>query len=88
MFEDSLKKGRMTLTIKSVSKIIFQGEVAAVSFTNKIGPFDILPGHKNLIALVVDKIIIHQDTKRKLEVLISHGVVKVSNNNAVVYVGI
>ena len=88
MFENPLKMGKINLTVKSATKILFQGEVAAVSFTNKLGPFDILPNHKNLIALVVEKITIYLDEKRKMELPITRGVVKVASNVAVVYVGI
>jgi F0F1-type ATP synthase epsilon subunit len=75
------------LTIKSATKIIFQGQVAAVSFTNKLGPFDILPGHKNLIALVVKNMTLYFDEKRKLDISLTRGVVKVAKDVIVVYVG-
>lgn len=88
MFADPLKKGKLNLTVKSATKVLFKGEVAAVSFTNKLGPFDILPDHKNLIALVVEKMTIYLDEKRKMDLPLSHGVVKVANNVMVVYVGI
>lgn len=87
IFDDPLKKGKMNLTVKSATKVIFQGQVAAVSFTNRLGPFDILPGHKNLIALVVEKMSLYLDEKRKVDIPLTKGVVKVSQDNIVVYVG-
>lgn len=88
MFEDPLKKGKFSLTVKSATKTLFQGDVAAVSFKNKLGPFDILPDHKNLIALIVEKMTIYLDDKRRQELALTRGVVKVANNTVTVYVGI
>jgi len=88
MFKDPLKQGKFSLTVKSATSTLFRGEVAAVSFKNKLGPFDILPNHKNLIALVVEKMTIYLDEKRKTDLELTRGVVKVENNVVTVYVGI
>jgi F0F1-type ATP synthase epsilon subunit len=88
MADDQLKSGKLNLTVKSASKIFYQGEVAAVSFKNKLGPFDILPNHKNLLALVVEKMTIYLDEKRTVDLPMTRGVVKVANNVVTVYVGI
>lgn len=87
MLEDPLKKGKMNLTVKSAVKVIYQGEVAAVSFTNRLGPFDVLPGHKNLIALVQDQMTLYLDSQQQMQLAVSKGVVKVEGNNIIVYVG-
>jgi F0F1-type ATP synthase epsilon subunit len=86
-FGDPLKKGKLNLTVKSATKTIYQGQVAAVSFTNRLGPFDILPGHKNLIALIVNKMTLYLDEKRQVDIPLTKGVVKVAQDNIVVYVG-
>jgi F0F1-type ATP synthase epsilon subunit len=78
----------VTLTVKSATKLLYQGDVWAVTFSNKLGPFDILPGHQNLVALVVKKLVIHFDLKKSQEIAFERGVAKVEDNQVTVYVGI
>ena len=52
---------KLNIQIHSPEETIWQGEADAVSSTNSLGEFDILPEHANFITIVENKpILIHQ----------------------------
>ena len=74
--------------IRDADKILFDGEVKAISFTNEMGVFDILPLHQNFISIVKEKLILHHQEGRKEEINIGGGVIKVYKNSVNVFLGI
>ena len=52
----------------------------AVTALNKIGKFDILPGHANLISVVFDNIIVYTVEKKTDVYFFQKGIVEVSGN--------
>ena len=66
----------------------YQGKVAAVSSENKVGKFDILPGHTNFISLIFNKLTVHTLTKKKVDYAFKRGVLEVSENSVKVFLGL
>lgn len=74
------------VVIRNKDKILFSGDVFAVTSVNDKGVFDILPQHESFISLIRDKITIHQTTKEKEEIQIENGVLRAYNNKVYAYV--
>jgi len=80
-------KLKLHLNIKDKGRIFFEGEVSAISTYNDIGIFDILPMHENIISLIKNKIIIHNENEEK-ELKIETGLLKANNGKVNIYLGI
>lgn len=76
------------LTIRNRTAVVFREPVKAVTSVNDKGRFDILPDHTNFISIITDYIIIHKKDGTKQEMKITRGVMKVQQNNVMVYLGI
>lgn len=44
---------KMAVKVYAPFKIYFEGEALSVSAVNAVGPFDILPGHRNFLCMLV-----------------------------------
>ena len=78
----------LKVTIKNKDSETVEEEIKAVSSFNERGPFDILPLHENFISVVKDKIILHKKDGSAKEIVIERGVLKISQNNVSIYLGI
>lgn len=78
----------LTVKIHDLSKVLFDGEVYAISSTNESGPFDILSSHTNFITLIKDFVVLTLPSKEKKEFKIETGVLKNLNNEVEVYLGV
>lgn len=76
------------LFIRDREKIIFEGDVANVSSSNKKGIFDILDHHANFIALIGEQLIVRNLDGSKKEYPIDSGIVKVVANDVKIYLGV
>jgi len=76
------------VTIRSPEKIVYQGEVKALSSINEKGPFDILGSHGNFISFVRKSITLHEKSGEKKEMKIDSGVLKVQENKVDIFLGI
>lgn len=75
------------VTIKNKERIVYEGQVTAVSSFNDVGLFDVLPLHENFISLVKDKIIVHDNSGQK-EFKINNGLLKVKDDKVDIYLGL
>lgn len=78
----------LILAVRSREKTLFEGEVKAVTSYNDKGIFDILPYHTNFITLIKKSLIIHKIEGNSEELKVDSGVLKVSQNQVHVYLGI
>lgn len=78
----------LAVKIRNRQKIVFQGLVKAITSENNRGVFDVLPQHANFISIIKNKIILHQQSNRKQEILIKSAILKVWNNEAHIYLDI
>ncbi|KKQ74993.1 MAG: hypothetical protein US96_C0019G0007 [Candidatus Woesebacteria bacterium GW2011_GWB1_38_5b] len=74
------------VNIKAKDRIIYEGDVTAVTSFNDIGLFDILPLHENFISIVKNKVILHKNDAQR-EFKIEAGVLKVRDNKVNIYIG-
>ena len=66
----------------------YKGPAVSLSSKNKLGNFDVLGEHTNLISLVFDKLSIQTPEKKTIEYRFQRGVLEVSENNVRVFLGI
>lgn len=50
---ETSKRPTMMVKVYAPFQVFFDGEAFSVSATNDVGPFDILPKHKNFICMLV-----------------------------------
>ncbi len=79
----------LEVVILSPNKVIFRSKALAVSSTSSLGPFDILPQHANLIALVQNvPIKILLEDKKRVEYLFPMAIVYNIKNLVKIYTDI
>jgi F0F1-type ATP synthase epsilon subunit len=67
----------------------YEGPARSVSAANKTGPFDILPGHKNFMTLLVPSTItVRAPDKPDFQLKVSRGVVHVKHDRTTVFLDI
>lgn len=76
----------LTVVIRNRDKIIYSGQVAALTSVNDKGVFDILPQHTNFISLIKEKIIVHPSLKEHNEIQIENGVLRAYQDKIYIYV--
>ena len=59
-------KNTLYLSVKSPTKIHFEGQANAVSSVNDKGKFDVLAYHENFISLIQETLIIIKENKEKI----------------------
>ena len=76
------------VVVRKREGLVFTGHVFAVSSTNKIGNFDILPGHANFICTINGYLTIHNTREKSQEIKIDSGILRAKGNLVEVYLGI
>ena len=70
-----------------IGKESFQEKAKAVSSANRLGNFDILPGHANFITLIFNNLVIHTSEK-KIDFQFERGVLEASEDKVKVFLGL
>ena len=78
----------ISVTIYSLESILYQGRVSALTSVNEKGKFDILPSHSNFISIVKGYLILHEKDGNDKEFKLNQGVLKLSNNEAFIFLGL
>lgn len=82
-------KDRLSVIINSPDKVIWEGEVTAISSENSEGKFDVLPEHANFITLIQNKPIeLYRPDSRTESFLFDQAVIYVHDNNISIYAGL
>jgi F0F1-type ATP synthase epsilon subunit len=76
------------VVVRKREGLVFTGHVFAISSTNKIGDFDVLPGHANFICTIYDHLTIHNTRERSQDIKIDSGILRAKGNLVEVYLGI
>ncbi len=64
----------------------FEGYVRSFSSTNDVGPYDILPGHENLVTTALGNAVIFDESGKRFDFNLGRAVVEVSENILKVFV--
>ena len=76
----------LTVVVRNKEKVLYSGQVYAVTAVNDKGPFDVLAEHESFISLIKDKVIIHTTPNEKQEIQIENGIVRVYRDKIYIYV--
>ncbi|QQG41561.1 MAG: hypothetical protein HYV90_05405 [Candidatus Woesebacteria bacterium] len=81
-------KSQISVTIHKRDGILYQGEAYAVSSTNEVGPFDVLPMHANFVTTIREKVIVTLENGKKNEFGLDTGILFVKEDLIEVFLGI
>lgn len=81
-------KKKIQVKIRNTQKIVFEGEVDRISSYNKVGPFDIYPGHANFISIVKDKLSLYDNNEMIKEIEFERAVLEIKKDMAKIFTGI
>lgn len=83
----SLEAEELQVIARSPFKLYYEGPAFSVSATNRIGPFDILPGHADFFSMLQPcEIIIETDSEEPIIFDITNGIVTARDNEVMVFV--
>lgn len=82
------QKATATFIVKviSPSQTFYEGPTESITARNKVGKFDILAGHANFFSLLIAGDVIVNTGTTQLKIPIQHGIVKVTNNVATLFI--
>ena len=84
--KSELKK--LTLSVRSRARVIYEGQVLSVSSVNAVGKFDVLGLHANFISLIDNNLIVKELNGSEKVIPIDMGVMRVNRNKVEVYIGL
>ena len=76
----------LTVIARSPFHIYYEGAALAVSAKNKVGPFDILPGHADFFSLLSPCEVVIETDDDDIAFTISNGIVTVRDNEVMLFV--
>ena len=79
---------KLMVTVRTRLGLAFEGELAAVSSFNQVGPFDVLPEHSNFVTMIAKKLTLHRADGKDEEINVDKGVMMVEKNRVTVFIGI
>jgi F-type H+-transporting ATPase subunit epsilon len=66
--------------------LYYEGAASSVSATNKVGEFDVLPGHADLFSMLLPGEVIIETDKEPIKFDISSGIITVRDNEVLLFV--
>lgn len=81
-------KKTITVRVRDMDTIIFEGEVDRISSFNEAGPFDIFPTHANFISIIQKGLTLYNKNAKLKELKIEQAILKVKQDIAHIFLGI
>ena len=78
----------ISVSILNAEGTVFEGEAKALTSTNEMGLFDVLPMHSNFISIIKDKVIVQLKTGADKEFKFDSAILKAAENKIQVFLGI
>lgn len=78
----------MLVMIVNPEITVFSGKVRALTLTNELGSFDVIPYHETFISLVKEKITLYLADNTIKEMPVDNGIIRVYKNNVDIYLGL
>lgn len=69
-------------------KVYYEGKAKVVSATNKVGDFDILPGHSDLFSILEPGEVVIDTNTESVNFNINNGIMTVRDNQVMLFVNI
>lgn len=78
----------LTVIARAPFTVYYEGEAHAVSAKNRVGPFDILPGHADFFSMLIPCDVIIETDKDPVTFPIQNGIITVRDNGVMLFVDI
>lgn len=82
------EKKPLTVRIRDSKSVLFEGPIDRITTINEVGPLDIYPMHANFISIIRNGLTLYKDGKPLKEMKFEQAVMKVKQDNAVIFLGI
>ena len=82
------EKGKLSVAALSPFKSYFEGQAEIVSAVNRIGPFDVLPGHTGFFSILEPGEVVIDTGSDQIAFTISNGFMSVRDDLVEVFVNI
>lgn len=82
----STASATLTVTARAPFHIYYEGSASAVSAANKVGQFDILPGHADFFSILEPGEVTIETDKDPITFPINKGIVAVRDNEVMLFV--
>ncbi len=79
---------QLKVSIRNRRKVLYEGQVRALSSVNSVGDFDVLPQHANFVSLIQDKVVVNKGSAQEKSFEIESGLINVDEDGCTVYVGV
>ena len=78
---------KLNVVARSPFELYFEGEAVSLSAENRVGAFDILPGHADFFSMLVPgEISIQDDGKEPVTFSVKNGILTVRDNQVYLFV--
>lgn len=85
---DKTKK-RLDVIARAPFNVYYEGEADSVSAVNKVGPFDVLPGHADFFSVLESgEVVIDTGDKEPIAFYVSYGIITARDNQINLFVDI
>lgn len=82
------EKGKLSVAAMSPFKVYFEGQAEIVSAANRIGPFDVLPGHTSFFSILSPGEVVVDTGTDQVAFTITNGFMSVRGDQVEVFVNI
>lgn len=79
---------KLKVIARAPFNIYYEGDAEAVTATNRVGKFDILPEHADFFSILSEGEIIIETSTEPVVFNVSNGIVAVRNNEVMIFVNI
>jgi len=79
-------EGKLSVIARAPFNVYYEGEALAVSATNRVGEFDILPGHADFFSVLNPGEIIIDTEKEPIKFSVNDGIITVRDNQVMLFV--
>lgn len=77
---------KLRVIARAPFKLYYEGDATVVSAENKVGPFDILPGHADFFSVMSPgEVIIENDSAETVKFDINNGIVTARDNEVMMF---
>lgn len=81
-------KAELTVIARAPFHIYFEGAAQSITATNKVGQFDILPGHADFFSVLNPGDVLIETTTEPVTFRITNGIIAVRDNEVMLFVNI
>lgn len=79
------KSQKLNIIARSPFKVLYEGPADSISATNKVGNFDILPGHADFFSILSPGSVMIDASSKQIELEITNGILTVRDNEVLLF---